>query len=156
MFGVGERWNLWRRNCVWNLTNISSNDAIFFQKLFETLFDFWIYLINFWKKKTLFLKKNGKIIKRNIISELFLFLEHNLALIKIYDKNRKFIMLYNFFSIKNGKLVKMILYFLKMLKIRSPLSEIYNFIEEWSFVQKFTFKKENGSKFRYGKLQCKQ
>ena len=73
---------------VWN---ISSNDEIFFQNSFGIFFTFWINFRKILKKKTPFLKKNGKIMKRNKNSNRFLYLQWNLHSAKSNKDNGKFI-----------------------------------------------------------------
>ena len=73
---------------VWN---ISSNDEIFFQNSFGIFFTFWINFRKILKKKTPFLKKNGKIMKRNKNSNWFLYLQWNLHSAKSNKDNGKFI-----------------------------------------------------------------
>ena len=46
LFGVGETGGIFGEG-DWSDLNISSNDAIFFQMLFEKLFSFWIHFKKF-------------------------------------------------------------------------------------------------------------
>ena len=70
-----ERWNLWRRRCELGMFWIFQHMMQSFFKSYLIHLIFWIYFIKLWKTKTLFLKKNGKIVKRYKKVFRFLYLE---------------------------------------------------------------------------------